>query len=90
MEVPRKIACVYVACLRFIHRLLKQQILESRLGHVSFDERRHKLATLAVESFGCLGVEGSNLINQLADRVVGGRDGGSMARKGVVNYVSSL
>ena len=29
----------------------------ARPGHVSFDERSHKLATLAVESFGRLGVE---------------------------------
>ena len=53
----------------------------ARPGHVSFDERSHKLATVAVESFGRLGVEGSNFIDQLA---AGGRDGGSMARKGVV------
>ena len=51
---------------------------------MSFDERRHKLATLAVENFGRLGVEGSNFIDQLAASVAGGRDGGSMARKGVV------
>ena len=51
---------------------------------MSLDERSHKLATLAVESFGRLGVEGSNFIDQLAASVVGGRDGGSMARKGVV------
>ena len=51
---------------------------------MSFDERSHKLATLAVESVGRLGVEGSNFIDQLAASVVGGRDGGSMARKGVV------
>ena len=35
-------------------------------------------------SFGRLGVEGSNFIDQLAASVVGGRDGGSIARKGVV------
>ena len=51
---------------------------------MSFDERSHKLATLAVESFGRLGVEGSNSIDQLAASVVGGTDGGSMARKGGV------
>ena len=51
---------------------------------MSFDERSHTLATLAVESFGRLGVEGSNFIDLLAASVVGGRDGGSMARKGVV------
>ena len=56
----------------------------ARPGHVSFDERSHKLATLAVESFGRLGVEGSKFIDQLAASVVGGRDGGSMGRKGVV------
>ena len=53
---------------------------------MSFDERCHKLATLAVESFGRLGVEDSNFIDQLAaaSSVVGGRDGGSMTRKRVV------
>ena len=51
---------------------------------MSFDERSHKLTTLAVENFGRLGVEGSNFIDQLAASVAGGRDGGSMARKGVV------
>ena len=51
---------------------------------MSLDERSHKLATLAVESFGRLGVEGNNFIDQLAASVVGGRDGGSMTKKGVV------
>ena len=35
-------------------------------------------------SFGRLGVEGSKFIDQLATSVVGGREGGSMGRKGVV------
>ena len=39
---------------------------------------------LAVESFGRLGVEGSNFIDQLAASVGGGRDGRSMVRQGVV------
>ena len=56
----------------------------ARPGHVSFDERSHTLATFAVESFGRLGVEGSYFINQLAASVVGGRDGGSMSRRGVL------
>ena len=56
----------------------------ARPGHVSFDERSHKLATLAVESFGRLGVEGGNFIDQLTASVEGRRDGGSMTRKGVV------
>ena len=47
----------------------------ARPRHVSFDERSHKLATLAVESSGRLGVEGSNFIDQRAASVVGGRDG---------------
>ena len=51
---------------------------------MSPDEQSHKLATVAVESFGCLGVEGSNFIDQLETNVVGGRDGRSMATKGVV------
>ena len=37
-----------------------------------------------MESSGHLGVEGNNFVDQLAASVVGGRDGGSMARKGVV------
>ena len=38
----------------------------ARPGHVAFDERSHKLAVLAVGSFGRLGVEVSNFIDQLA------------------------
>ena len=41
--------------------------------YVPFDERSHKLATSAVESFGRLGVEGSKFIDQLAASVVGER-----------------
>ena len=37
-----------------------------------------------MESFGRLGVEGSYFTDQLAASAVGGRDGGSMARKGVL------
>ena len=50
---------------------------------MSFDERSHTLVTLAVESFGRLGREGSEFIDQLATSVVGGRDGGAMAKKGI-------
>ena len=57
---------------------------DARPGHVSFEEGSHKLATLAVESFGRLGVEGSKFIDQLAACVVGAWDGGSIGRKGVV------
>ncbi|CAB1110064.1 unnamed protein product [Ectocarpus sp. CCAP 1310/34] len=55
----------------------------ARPGHVSFDERRFKLTTLAVESFGRLGEEGYEFIDELATHAVGGRDGGTMALKGV-------
>ena len=55
----------------------------ARPGHVSFDERSFKLTTLAVESFGRLGEEGCEFIDELATHAAGGRDGGSMARKGV-------
>ena len=51
--------------------------------HVSFDERSFKLTTLAVESFGRLGEEGYEFIDELAAHAAGGRDGGSMALKGV-------
>ena len=37
-----------------------------------------------MENIGRLGVEGNNLSGQLATSVVEGRDGGSVARKGVV------
>ena len=37
-----------------------------------------------MESYGRLGVEGSYFIDQLAASVVGGRDGESMARKGLL------
>ena len=55
----------------------------ARPGQVSFDERSYKLATLAVESFGRLGKEGSDLIDQMAASIVEGTDGSSLARKGV-------
>ena len=55
----------------------------ARPGQVSFDERSCKLATLAVESFGRLDKEGSDLIDQVAASVVGGMDGSSLAREGV-------
>ena len=52
----------------------------ARAGQVSFDERSHKLVTLAVESFGRLGKEGinSDFIDQLAASIVGGTDGGDL------------
>eukprot|EP00904_Undaria_pinnatifida_P003390 jgi/Undpi1/13051/HiC_scaffold_8.g02714.m1 len=54
-----------------------------RPGQVSFDERSYKLATFAVESFGRLGKEGSDLIDQVVASIVGGTDASSLARKGV-------
>ena len=50
---------------------------------MSYDDRSYILVTLAVESFGRLGMEGSELIDQLAASIVGGTDGGSLSRKGV-------
>ena len=55
----------------------------ARPGHVSFDERSYELATLAVESFGRLGQEGSDLIDQMATSIVGGTDGSSLAREAI-------
>ena len=55
----------------------------ARPGQVSFDERSYKLATLAVESFGRLGKECSDLIDQVAASIVGGTDASSLSRKGV-------
>ena len=51
-------------------------------GQVSFDERRYKLATLALESVGRPGKEGSDLIDQVAASIVGGTDGSPLSRKG--------
>ena len=51
-------------------------------GQVPFDERSYKLATLAVESFGRLVKEGSDLIDQVAASIVGGTDGSSLSQKG--------
>ena len=55
----------------------------ARGGQVSFSEGSHELVTLAVESFGRLGKEGSELIDQLAASIVGGTDGVPLSRKGV-------
>ena len=55
----------------------------ARPGQVSFEERSYKLAALAVESFGRLGKEVSDLIDQVAASMAGGTDGSSLARKGV-------
>ena len=56
----------------------------ARPGQVSLDERSYKLSTLAVESFGHLGEEDSDLIDrQVAASIVGGTDASSLARKGV-------
>ena len=55
----------------------------TRPGQVSFDERSYKPATHAVESFGRLGKESSDLIDQMAASIVGGTDGSSLATKGI-------
>ena len=55
----------------------------ARPGQVSFDERKYKLAILAVASFGLLGKGGGDLIDQVVASIVGGTDGSSLARKGV-------
>ena len=48
---------------------------------MTFDERSHKLITLALESFGPLSREANEYIDQLETSVVGGKDGGAMAKK---------
>ena len=50
---------------------------------MSFDERSCKLATLAVESFGRLEKEGSDLIDQVAASIVGGSEGSSQTWNGI-------
>ena len=53
----------------------------ARPGQVPFDERSYKLATFAVEVFGRLGKEGSDLIDQVTASIVGGTDASSLAAK---------
>ena len=68
------------------NRMVKVSIgsyLFINIGHVSFDKRTYTLAPLAVESFGRLVKEGSDLIDLVAASIVGGTDGSSLARKGV-------
>lgn len=52
-------------------------------GRVSFDERSFIRTTLAVESFGRLGEEGYEFINELATHAAGGKNGGSIVPKAV-------
>lgn len=52
-------------------------------SHVSFGERIFKLTTLAVESFGRLGRNGEEILEQLATSVVRGEEGAGKMRKGV-------
>lgn len=54
-----------------------------RTGQLFFDKRSHKLVTLAVGSYGRLGKEGSQLIDQL----IGGMDGRSLSRNGICNEI---
>ena len=58
-------------------------LLDFELCFILFFGHKLLITTFAVESFGRLGVEGSYFIDQLETSVVGGRDGGSMTRKGV-------
>ena len=55
----------------------------ARPRQVPFDERSCNLATLGVESFGRLGREGCDLIDQVAAIIVGGTGASSLAWKGV-------
>ena len=57
----------------------------ARPGHVFFDERSFKLATLAVEIFGYNGEEGHKFVDELATHAAGGRDGGSMGFQGTTS-----
>ena len=54
----------------------------ARRGQAFFDERSFKLANLTVDSFGRLGKEDNDLIDQVAASITGGTDGSSLARKG--------
>ena len=46
-------------------------------------ERRQKLVIITVESFGVLGREESEFIDQLATSAIGGRNAVGMAKKGI-------
>ena len=58
--------------LRFYASETRKHQHYARPRHVSFDEQNPTLATLAVEGFGRLGVEGSAFIDLLAASVLGG------------------
>ena len=55
----------------------------ARVGQASSDERRHTFVALAVASYGRLGKEGSEFMDQLAASIVGRTNRGSVARNGV-------
>ena len=61
----------------------------ARSGQVSFDEHSYKLATLAVESVGRLGKEGSELIDEVAASIVRGTSGSSLSGKVSARNASS-
>ena len=66
--------------LQFLHR---ERATTTPVDCVSFDERSHKLVTLAVEASGRLGREASEFIDQLATSVFGGRNGGATTEKDI-------
>lgn len=68
--------CFQIPCAR-------AQSLSSAGKSVPFDERSYNLAILAVESFGRLGMEDSDLIDRMAVSIVGKTDESSLPRKGV-------
>ena len=55
----------------------------ARPEQVSFVEGSYKLTTLAMERFGRLGKERSEVIDQVAATIVGGTNGSFQAQKGV-------
>lgn len=50
---------------------------------MSYDELSHKIVNIEVESFEHLGRKGSEFTERLEASVSGGRDGGTMAKKGI-------
>lgn len=66
-----------------LNKDLNEQPICSARASVLRRAQLYTPATLAVKYVGCLGKEGSNVIDQVAAIIAGGTDGSSLTRKGV-------
>ena len=71
LTLKRRYTCEWAVLITMDQLPLLPRHVNTRLRHVSLEERNNKLATLAVESIGRLGVDVTKLLDQLAASVVG-------------------